>query len=89
MEATKPIELLKTKLTELKSNPRTEPALMLEYEKAILILELMRSDAFDDIINRPNGSDNLDSTKNELKKESKSYYDRFMESQKNKNNKSK
>ena len=82
MNSDTPIELLKNKLAELKSISRTEPSLLIEYKKAILILELIRSDDFDGIINRPNESNNLDSTRNEIEKESISYYDRFMEKNK-------
>ena len=89
MEAYTPIELLKNKLAELKLISGVEPNLILEYEKAILVLELIGSTALVDKINEPNIKNNIDSNKEEPKKEPKSYYERFMEGQKNKNSKSK
>lgn len=89
MEAYTPIEFLKNRLAELKSISGVEPNLIIEYEKAILILELIGSTAFDDKVNETNVSNNLDSNHNEPKKEPKSYYEKFMEAQRNKHNKSK
>ncbi len=88
MEACTPIELLKNKLTELKSIPEAESNLIIEYEKAILVLEFLDVRAFDDKVNETNEMTILDSYLNdEPKKESQSYYERFMEGQKNKNSK--
>lgn len=88
MEAYTPIELLKNKLTELKSIPEAESNLIIEYEKAILVLEFLDVRAFDDKVNETNEMTILDSYLNdEPKKESQSYYERFMEGQKNKNSK--
>ena len=88
MEAYTPIELLKNKLTELKSIPGVESNLIIEYEKAILVLEFLDVRAFDDKVNETNEMNILDSYLNdEPKKESQSYYERFMEGQKNKNSK--
>jgi hypothetical protein len=87
MEACTPIELLKNKLAELKLIPGVEPNIILEYEKAILVLELIGNPSFDDIVSESQ-MDNLDSTNhNGPKKEPKSYYERFMGTQKIKNNK--
>lgn len=80
----KPIELLKNKLAELTSLSTTKPEILIEYKKAILILELMESDAFDDIMNKPTGAYKKENCQNDFEKESKSYYDRFMEAQKKK-----
>ena len=49
--------------------------------------ELIGEDAFDDKVNEPEGMNDSASNNNEPKAEPKSYYERFME--KNKNNKSK
>ena len=84
MEANTPITCLKNKLAELKQTPGTEPNVLLEFEKAILVLELIGSPSFDDIVS---GTPPDFTKQNEPNKESKSYYDRFMEAQKNKNNK--
>ena len=89
MEAYTPIEFLKNKLSELKAIPGVEPILITEYEKAILVLELIGSSAFDNKMNEPNSKNNLDSNHDGPKKESKSYFEKFMEAQKNKNSKSK
>ncbi len=89
MEAYTPIELLKNKLTELKTIPGVEPNLITEYEKAILVLELIGSSAFDNKTNEPNVKNNLDFNRDEPKKEPISYFEKFMEAQKNKNSKSK
>ena len=90
MEAYTPIELLRNKLTELKSIPGVEPNLITEYEKAILVLEFIDIGAFDNKVNENNEVNSLDSyLNNEPIKEPKSYYERFMEGQKNKNSKSK
>ena len=89
MEAVTPIAFLKNKLAELKTIPGVEPNLITEYEKAILVLELIGSTAFDDKINEPNIKNNLDSNHDEPKKDPKSYFEKFMEAQKNKNSKSK
>ena len=90
MEAYTPIELLKNKMAELKSISPIETNLILEYEKAILILEIIGGGASVDTVDEPIISNNLDSDlNNEPKKESKSYYEKFMEAQKNKNTKSK
>jgi len=89
MEAYTPIEFLKNKLSELKAIPGVEPILITEYEKAILVLELIGSPVFDDKINESNIKDNLIADHDEPKKESKSYFEKFMEAQKNKNSKSK
>ena len=89
MEACTPIEFLKNKLAELKTIPGVEPNLITEYEKAILVLELIGSSAFDNKMNEPNSNNNLDSNQEEPKNESKSYFEKFMEAQKNKNSKSK
>ena len=88
MEVYTTIELLKNKQAELKTISGIEPNLITEYEKAILVLELIGSAAFDDKVKNPNVMNNLDSNPNEPKKETKPYYERFMEAQKNKNNKS-
>lgn len=85
METYTPIELLKNKLAELKLIPEVEPNLILEYEKAILVLELIGVKSFDDKIYKPNEMDILDANlNNDSKKEPQSYYERFMEGQKNK-----
>jgi len=89
MEAYTPIEFLKNKLAELKIITGVEPNLITEYEKAILVLELIGNTAFDDKINEPNIKNNLDSNHDEPKKEPISYFEKFMEAQKNKNSKSK
>ncbi len=89
MEVYTPIELLKNKLAELQSIIGVEPNLITEYEKAILVLEFINIGAFDNKVNETNEMDILDSNlNNEPKKEPKSYYERFMEGQKNKNSKS-
>jgi hypothetical protein len=85
MDTHTPIELLKNKLAELKLIPGVEPNLILEYEKAILILELIGVPVFDDKVNEPNEKKSLDSDlNNEPKKDTRPYYERFMEGQKNK-----
>jgi hypothetical protein len=85
VETYTPIELLKNKLTQLKLIPEIEPNLILEYEKAILVLELIGVKTFDDKVYKPNDMNILDANlNNESKKEPKSYYERFMEGQKNK-----
>lgn len=89
MEAFSPIALLKHKLTELKTLSEVDPQLMIEYEKAILVLELIGSTALDDKTTEPSTKDNSASNHNEPKKEPKSYFEKFMEAQKNKGNKSK
>ena len=89
MEVHTPIELIEIKLAELKLIPGIEPNIILEYEKAILVLELIGSSAFDNKMNEPNSNNNLDSNQEEPKNESKSYFEKFMEAQKNKNSKSK
>lgn len=86
MESFTPIELLKNKFAELKSIAGADPNLVLEYEKAIMVLEIIGGAALVDKINEPDAMDLLDSDLNkESQKESKSYYEKFMESQKNKN----
>jgi len=90
MEASTPIELLKEKLAELKMISGVEASLILEYEKAIVVLELIGSDAFADKTKGGGIVNTLDpNLNNETQKESKSYYEKFMEAQKNKNTKSK
>ena len=89
MEVHTPIELIEIKLAELKLIPGIEPNIILEYEKAILVLELIGSTSFENKINELDVVNNLDSNHDEPKKEPKPYYERFMEAQKNKNNKSK
>lgn len=89
METPSPIEYLKNKLNELKTTPGVEPNLITEYEKAILVLELIGSAAFDDKIAARNINNNVDSYHEEPQKESKSYFEKFMEAQKGKNSKSK
>lgn len=89
METPTPIEFLKNKLNELKTTPGVEPNLITEYEKAVLVLELIGSTAFEDKTTVPNIKNNLDSYHEEPKKESKSYFEKFMEAQKDKNSKSK
>jgi hypothetical protein len=90
MDTFTPIGLLKDKLAELQLNSGSEPNIILEYEKAILILEIIyRGDSVDKFI-EPNNSNIFDSIKKEEpQKVPKSYYENFMEAQKNKNNKSK
>jgi len=89
METYTPIALLKNKLNELKTTPGVEPNLIMEYEKALLVLELIGSTAFEDKIIAPNIKNNADSIPEEPKNESKSYFEKFMEAQKDKNSKSK
>ena len=89
MEAYTPIEFLKNKLAELKITSGVEPNLITAYEKAVLVLELIGSTAFDHKLNEPNSKNNLDSNKSEPTKDPKSYFEKFMEAQKNKNSKSK
>jgi hypothetical protein len=89
MKTYTPIELLKNKLVELKLIPEVEPNIIIEYEKAVLVLELIGSTVLSEKVNDPNVMNNLDSNHKEPKKESKSYYERFIEAQKNRNNKSK
>ncbi len=82
MEANTPIEYLKNKLAELRTIPGVEPNLITEYEKAILVLELIGSTAFDDKIHGLNIKHDLDFDHDEPKKEPKSYFEKFMEVQK-------
>ena len=90
METYTPIELLKNKLAELNSISGMEPNLILEYEKAIMVLEIIGGIPVGDKVNEPVILNNLDSDlNNEPLQESKSYYEKFMEAQKNKNTKSK
>jgi hypothetical protein len=89
MEVYTPIEFLKNKLAELKTISGVEPNLIIEYEKAILVLELIGSTAFDDKIKEPYIKNNFGSNHDEPKKEPKSYFEKFMEAQKNKNSKPK
>lgn len=84
MEAFTPIELLKNVLEELKSKPEVGQHIILEYEKAILVLELIGIKSFDDMVTTPKKTDNSDSNSaNESKKEPDSYYERFMAGQRN------
>ena len=86
METYTPIELLKNKLTELKSIPLGDANLITEYEKAILVLEFIGVKAFDEKAKDPNKMRSSDSHPNSpSKKEPESYYERFMEGQKNRN----
>jgi len=90
MEAYTPIELLKNKLTELKLISEVEPNIILEYEKAILVLELIGVKVFNDKANESHEINTLDTNLNsDPKKEPKSYYERFMDGQNNKNSQSK
>ena len=89
MEAYTPIEFLKNKLAELKITSGVEPNLITAYEKAVLVLELIGSTAFDDKMNEPHKKNNMDSNKSEPTKGPTSYFEKFMEAQKNKNSKSK
>ena len=84
MEALTPIDLLKHTLAELKASTGVDPQLEIEYEKAILVLELIGSNAFDNKTAEPNTKDNSASNHNEPLKEPKSYFEKFMEAQKNK-----
>jgi hypothetical protein len=76
METYTPIEILKNKLSELKLIPEADPNLLLEYEKAILVLELVGVGAND------NASNISDTKQNETKEDPRPYYERFMEAQK-------
>jgi hypothetical protein len=88
MEAYTPIALLKNKLTELKSIPGTAPGLILEYEKAILVLEIIDSGAIESKVSETGTTNVSDSgPAKEPQQESKSYFEKFMEAQKNKNRK--
>jgi hypothetical protein len=78
MEAHSPIEFLKNKLAELKTIPGVKPNLIVEYEKAVLILELIGSTALGDKINESNTKDNLESNHDKSQKGSISYFEKFM-----------
>jgi hypothetical protein len=84
MEAHTPIALLKNRLAELKTFPGAAPDLIAAYEKAILVLEIITSNALDDAMNEPMMKNNADSNPNDPKKDPRSYFEKFMETQKNK-----
>ena len=87
METFTPIECLINKLTELKPITGIVPILITEYEKVILVLELIGSAEFDDRINKPSINNYSNSNHDEPNKEPISYFEKFMKAQKNKNNK--
>lgn len=84
METPTPIEFLKKRLGELKAITGVDPNLIIEYEKAILVLEFIGGGALDDKSAEQHIEPSTD-TKNEGPgKTPKSYFERFMENQKNK-----
>jgi hypothetical protein len=88
METYTPIELLKNKMSELKTISGIESNLIVEYEKAILVLEFVGDAGSADKVNEPVKMNDLDSkVNNKPQEESKSYYEKFMEAQRNKNGK--
>lgn len=89
MKTFTPIELLENKLADLKLITEVEPNIIIEYEKAILVLQLIGSAVLGEKVNNSDVMNNLDSNHKEPKKDPKSYYERFIEAQKNRNNKSK
>lgn len=84
METCTPIALLKNKLAELKTIPGAAPDLIPEYEKAILVLEIIAGNALDNMMNEHNIMNNSDANPNDPKKDPRSYFEKFMEAQKNK-----
>ncbi len=89
METHTPIEFLKNRLAELKTISGVDTNLIIEYEKAILILEFVGGVALDDRTNEQHIESNPGLKQNEPEKTPKSYFEKFMENQKNKKGTSK
>jgi hypothetical protein len=84
METYTPIEFLKNRLAELKTISEVDPNLIIEYEKAILVLEFIDDVALDDTAKEPDIKSNTGLKQDEPDNAPKSYFDKFMENQKNK-----
>lgn len=89
MEAYTPIEFLKNRLAELKAISGVDPNLIIEYEKAILILGFVGDVALDDKNKEQHIESNPELKQEEPEKTPKSYFEKFMENQKNKKGTSK
>ncbi|HEX2935379.1 MAG TPA: hypothetical protein VHO72_08495 [Bacteroidales bacterium] len=84
METPTPIEFLKNRLAELKETPGVDAHLIIEYEKAILVLEFIGGGALDDKAAEQHTEPNTNAKNEEPGKTPKSYFEKFMENQKNK-----
>lgn len=84
METPTPIQFLKNRLAELKAISGIDPNLIIEYEKAILVLEFIAGGALDDKAAEQPIETNTDVSHNEPEKAPKSYFEKFMENQKDK-----
>ncbi len=89
METHTPIEFLKNRLVELKAISGVDPNLIVEYEKAIMVLELIGCIALEDKTQEQPIAPNADLSHDEPGKAPKSYFEKFMENQGNKKGKSK
>lgn len=87
METPTPIEFLKNRLVELKATSGVDPNLIIEYEKAILVLEFIGGAALEDKTQEQPRESNAGLSHDEPAKAPKSYFEKFMENQKNKKNK--
>lgn len=89
METRTPIEFLKNRLVELKTMSGIDPNLIVEYEKAIMVLELIGGVALEDKTQEQPIASNTDLSHDEPGKAPKSYFEKFMENQRDKKGKSK
>lgn len=89
METPTPIEFLKNRLVELKTISGVGPNHIAEYEKAIMVLELIGGVVLEDKTQEQPIASNTDLSHNDPGKAPKSYFEKFMENQGNKKGKSK
>ena len=89
METLAPIEFLKKRLVELKTISGVDSNLIVEYEKAIMVLELIGSVTLDEKTKEQPIESKADLKQGEPEAEPKSYFEKFMENQGNKKGKSK
>jgi hypothetical protein len=87
METHTPIEFLKNRLAELKTISGVDANLIIEYEKAIMVLELIGGVALDDNIKEPHIEPGTNLKQGEAGKTPKSYFEKFMDNQKDKKGK--
>lgn len=83
METHTPIEFLKNRLAELKTISGVDSNLIIEYEKAIMVLELIGGVALDDKTAEQHNEPSIDAKNEEPEKTPKSYFEKFMENQRN------
>ena len=79
METPTPIEFLKNRLAELKALSGVDPNLIIEFEKAILVLEFVGGVALDDKPAEQHIEPSTDAKNEEPGKAPKSYFEKFME----------